>query len=99
MVQWPELCTRGAISFATRRPRSHEILDAQHADVAERAHQPPVVALRLALQRAHRVGRARDGEDAVDVLVLGERVVREPRRARSRTPTSDTSRVKFTKRS
>ncbi len=22
MVQWPELCTRGAISFATSRPRS-----------------------------------------------------------------------------
>ena len=39
MVQWPELCTRGAISLtstAWEAPSSHdEHLDRQHADIAE----------------------------------------------------------------
>src|SRR5688572_2718540 len=51
-----------------------EILDAEHADVAERAHQPPVVAPGEAVQPRVRPGRAGDREDAVGVHVLGERV-------------------------
>src|SRR5688572_5245289 len=51
-----------------------EILDAEHADVAERAHQPPVVAPGKALQPRVRPGRAGDREDAAGVHVLGERV-------------------------
>ena len=35
-VQWPELCTRGAISLTSRPPsREHEHLHRQHADIIE----------------------------------------------------------------
>ena len=48
MVQWPELCTRGAISLATSLPRLHEELDGEHADVVEMLEQLARRALRLA---------------------------------------------------
>ena len=39
IVQWPELCTRGAISFASSSPSDVEQLDREHADVVELVEQ------------------------------------------------------------
>jgi len=55
-------------------PALDEVLDAEHTHVSERPEEAPVVPLRGALQARVPVRRARDGEDAVRMLVLGERV-------------------------
>src|SRR6185503_10190013 len=51
-----------------------EIFDAEDTRVAERAEQATMVTLGRSLQPRIHVGRARDGEDAVRVLVFDERV-------------------------
>ena len=64
IVQWPELCTRGAISFASSA-RADEELDREHADVVEVLEQALQVRVApLAAARALRCGRERAAQDA-----------------------------------
>ena len=68
IVQCPELCTRGAISFASGLPLLQEELDRQHSDIVHLLQQPdhdrfpPRAAAMPAL-----VGRDRAAQDAVAV--------------------------------
>ena len=72
IVQWPELCTRGAISFATRPAARMEELDGQarrgSRSAAMIAREP---ALSARLQRGVGIGRDRRAQDAVAMHVSG----------------------------
>src|SRR5688572_7363571 len=56
-------------------PALDEVFDAEHADVAERMQQAPVIAFGEALQPHVRPRCARHRENAVDVHIFGERVI------------------------
>ena len=87
IVQWPELCTRGAISLNTGPCSRGEELERQHADVAERVGDLARQLARLGdLRRDDRGRRQRGaGEDAAFVDVLGESQKRiSPSRPRTR---------------
>ena len=72
IVQCPELCTRGAISFASEFAADVEQLDAAHADVVEVVEQRPDRRLGARLECVVEAGRGREREpeDAVAVMVL-----------------------------
>ncbi len=69
IVQWPELCGRGANSLTSSVPsRRHEHLDGQHADQVERACDPP--ADRRGLFGQRRCDRRRCDRSPQDVVLV-----------------------------
>ena len=72
IVQCPELCTRGAISFATTSPPTSNSSTQHDADVVELVEQGADRGLGARLERSVEIGRGRERqpEDAVAVMVL-----------------------------
>ena len=73
IVQWPLLCTRGAISLTTRPVGAGEIFDGEDADVGERLGdaQSRGAGLGDLLRDGGAAGHGRSAQDAVLVHVLG----------------------------
>ena len=73
IVQWPLLCTRGAISLTSGPSAAGEELDGQHADVAERLGDAQRRVARLVDLRGDRIaaGHRRTAQDSVAMDVLG----------------------------
>ena len=76
MVQWPELCTRGAISFATSSPLFVRKSSMARTPVLQLREDARRVRLRagLGIRRPRVALRHREAEDARAVLVLDERI-------------------------